>query len=181
MNVNVNKILVCSLKNEFHFAVGRGYGYLYTCYYRGKHSLVGLGYHSRSCILCSLSHKCSSGWLKGTSHEDYSWSGFVLPHTRRLQPNSTTNSTVLWPHLKTSNQDQSHLVHLVHKWHTRRLQTNSTVFLLKIAVKAETFDHCNKLKESKWFGVKVCDQCHKIKISNQWKIFQLKTTFKGCG
>ena len=43
--------------------------------------------------LCSLSHKGSSGWVNGTSTEDHRWSCFVLPHTRRLQPNSTTNTT----------------------------------------------------------------------------------------
>ena len=142
MNVNVNKILVCSLKNEFHFAVGRGYGYLYTCYYRGKHSLVGLGYHSRSWILCCFRTK--------RSIEEFC--GYL---ELRLQLELILCCPQIWG-----------------------LWTNCTGLWLSITVKAETFHYCTKLKALKWFEVIVCDQCHPIKISKQWKIFQLKTTIK---
>ena len=158
----------------YHSAVGRGTGISIRATTGGKDGLVVLGYHSRSWI-CA---RCRTKVLRG------GWMGLQLKTTVGVvlcyptQGGSNQILLQILQILQTLNQDLSHLVH---KWHTRRLQTNSTVFLLKIAVQAETFDHCNKWKELKWFEVIVCDQCHKIKISNQWKIFQLKTTFKSCG
>ena len=69
----------------------------------------------------------------------------MLPHTRRLQPKSTTNST-------NSTDFKSRLMSLgplgpqvTHK----EAPNKHYSILLKIAVKSEAFDHCNKLKELK--------------------------------